>query len=161
MKSRGDDMTDAAAIRATFADYKRVRGRKVGQLIFEVPLEELHDAVKRLGGEPSVNQDTWCAIAVLVEAKQGAVEKTKRRFDELPLPQQAALLCNREAFWRFINDHDFSFSPENEDQAADWLRRQCRIKSRADLAHSAPAQKAFRVIVDRFNLWLNHPEIAA
>lgn len=58
-------MNDLFAIRATFSDYKRIKTRKVAQLIFEVPLEELHDTISNLGGEPSVNQDTWCGIARL------------------------------------------------------------------------------------------------
>lgn len=58
-------MTQEAIIQATFADYKRIKTRKVAVLCFEVPLEALHDTIAKLGGEPSIHSDTWCAIARL------------------------------------------------------------------------------------------------
>lgn len=60
--------TDDCIIRADFADYRRVKGRKVLQLIMEVRLEEAEEVFLRLG-HPIVGESKWCAIALL---KNGA-----------------------------------------------------------------------------------------
>jgi len=57
-------MTDAAAIQATFSDYRTVKGRKVLQIIFEVPIERQGEVFAALG-YPMPDAERWCAIALL------------------------------------------------------------------------------------------------
>jgi hypothetical protein len=56
----------AAAIKATFADWRTVKGRKVLQLIFEVSLEQQGDVLSVLGA-PMPDEARWCGIALLAE----------------------------------------------------------------------------------------------
>jgi len=55
---------DRAAFRATFHNFKPVLGRKVVQLIFEIPLEEL-PAVMQITGAPNPAEAPWFGIARL------------------------------------------------------------------------------------------------
>lgn len=56
-------MTDApAAVLATFSDLRLVKSRKTAQLVFEVPMEKLKEALDALG-MPDPQGDVWCGIA--------------------------------------------------------------------------------------------------
>lgn len=69
-------------IRADFADFRRVKGRKVLQLFMEIPLEEAPEALRVLG-HPVVGESKWCAIALLENGKSagersGGLQKQPR-----------------------------------------------------------------------------------
>ena len=53
------------AIKAAFSDFRIVKGRKVAQLIFEVPLEAANSALAALGGLPMPDGEMWAGIARL------------------------------------------------------------------------------------------------
>lgn len=59
----------------------------------------------------------------------------KRKFSELPLPQQVALRCQDERFQDWASRHpDFkhvAFGPTATDQTAAWVRHRCGNQSRA------------------------------
>lgn len=57
-------MTDAV-FKATYANFKNVQGRKVLQIILEVPIEKAHEVLDVLG-MPTAG-DTWVAVAKLQE----------------------------------------------------------------------------------------------
>lgn len=61
-------MTDAAIL-ATFADWRTVKGRKVLQLVFEVPLEDQAKVLSHLG-PPMPMADIWCGIAKIEREKE-------------------------------------------------------------------------------------------
>ena len=84
-------------------------------------------------------------------------QKPKRRMSELPVPQQAALLCNREAFWRFLTDKSYVMPCRGEDDAAAFVRALCGVESRADLAEREQARERFHDLQDEFNDWLRMP----
>lgn len=136
-----------AVIKATFSDYKRVRGRKVGQLIFEVPLERLHDAIADLGGEPSIESDTWVAIARLQEAAE------KWKPEEQHPAKECALVCQRATFWNFLSQ-ERNARCENEEDAATFVRRFCKINTRADLATNPAALNRWRLLQSAYHTWL-------
>lgn len=58
-------MSEPAAFSATYSDLKVIRGRKVVQFIFEVPIEAAGHAYNVLGGMPSPMDEKWFAIARL------------------------------------------------------------------------------------------------
>lgn len=60
-------MTNAAAFRATYADWKLIKTRSVVQVVFEVPLEQADLAYQVIGGMPDPGAERWCAIARLVD----------------------------------------------------------------------------------------------
>ena len=59
-------MDRPAAIKATYCNFKNIAGRKVVQLIFEIPHEEAPIAYEALGW-PNAVDPCWVAIAKLDE----------------------------------------------------------------------------------------------
>lgn len=106
------------AICASFADFKLIKGRKVCQLVCEVPLEQADAALAALGGLPNPHAERWVGIAPLTEQPQGkptsgsapspsladaadspaAAPKPERKWDDIPPSQQAAITGEREDF---------------------------------------------------------------
>ena len=152
----------ASAIKASFADFRLVKTRKTAQLIFVVPLEAADDALRVLGGLPQPMAERWVGIALLdpkatQEAPQ-APEKVKRSFGELTAPQRAALLCDREAFRRFLEPSATAdYSIHSVDDAAQMVRELCGVASRSELATNAAAAEKFERLEREFNAWINEP----
>lgn len=61
---------DHAIIRATFCNLKNIAGRKVVQIICEVPVEQAGQVYECLGW-PDASDPKWVAIALLNEDKHG------------------------------------------------------------------------------------------
>lgn len=58
-------MTDQPAFSASYSNWRVVQGRKVVQLVFEVPLEAADFAYRVLGGMPNNGEEKFFAIARL------------------------------------------------------------------------------------------------
>lgn len=56
---------------ATFSDFRLVKGRKVCQLVCEVPLEQADAALAALGGLPNPHAERWVGIVPLKAQPQG------------------------------------------------------------------------------------------
>ena len=54
-----------AAFSASYSDWRIVKGRKVVQIILEVPIEAADHAYNVLGGMPKFGAEQWFAIARL------------------------------------------------------------------------------------------------
>jgi predicted metalloenzyme YecM len=52
-------MTDAAVTQGTFADFRLIKGRKVCQIVIEVPIEQADQALAALGGLPQPMQQRY------------------------------------------------------------------------------------------------------
>ena len=148
----------AAAIKATFSDFRIVKGRKVAQLVFETPIESADEALATLGGLPRSDKEAWCGIARLDTSKVQEVtpEKPKRSFAELPIAQQAALLCGREAFAAFLRDAKERMCFTEEEVAA-VLRSICGVKSRSELSTNPSAAGRFQTLTLEFEDWMKAP----
>lgn len=124
-------MNDARAITADFASLKWVNGRKVLQVICEVPSEQAEEVLAKLGNP--TNDGIPVAIAVLdiqPDIKKDLAEnaeKAKRKFEDMPYSQQAALLCKNS---RFAVDY---FKTDGEETAIELLRSRLGIRSRTEL----------------------------
>ena len=57
---------DHANLKATFCNLKNIQGRKVVQLIFEIPIEQAEKACMILGW-PDAIDPKWCVLALLNE----------------------------------------------------------------------------------------------
>jgi hypothetical protein len=138
-------MTAAAfkAFSATYSDWRVIKGRKVVQVVFELPLESSDEAYQVLGGMPIAASEKWFGIARL-DLTKAAAEKTKRSFNDLPGPQQAGILCNEPAFCKFLRERDpklwfrYACYPgrqqlEDPDTAAAVVRELCNVNSRAEI----------------------------
>lgn len=150
-------MAAATAFKATYSDLRFVKSRKVAQVMLELPIEEA-DAFVKAFGTPNPASETWVGIARLDLSKAVAPKaKEKRSFAELPIAQQAALLCNREAFWRFLCEREgHNFIPD-ESAAADTLRSICGVSSRSELSTNGRAAGIFQTLSHEFEDWLREP----
>jgi hypothetical protein len=150
-------MSKPAALKAVYVDYRRVRSRKTLQLVFEIPLE--HEAeCHRVLGYPNPHADgDWCAIARLepdtkADTLPDAEPKPRRKLHEMSLAQQAALLCNDEAFQRFlVEEHKATDAPT-------FVRAWCKVASRADIKPDTEHAHFFKMLRDDFYLWRDSPE---
>lgn len=142
-------MDAPAAISATFADFKIIKGRKQAQFIFELPLEKADEALKALGGVPSSIDERWCGIARLdLKAVQQPslpqqTGKEPRPFHSLPYAQQAALKCNDEAFRNFLR-------VETKEEAAERIRQECGVTSRSEIEGDENAKMIWTNILRDF-----------
>lgn len=141
-------MSDTAALSGTFSDFRIVKGRKIAQLVVEIPLEEADRALKILGGVPLPDVERWVAVARLNPERASSNGKTSefgsenegstpsarakphRRWSELPRSQQAAIACHDPQFQAWVT----AGAPDpNEEDAAALVRMECRVDSRREL----------------------------
>lgn len=74
-------------------------------------------------------------------------------WDALGPVKQAGVLCNDEAFWKFLTESFPGFTVLNAEEAASVLRARCGVDSRRDLATNKDAAKAWRQIVADYRAW--------
>jgi hypothetical protein len=158
-------MAAPAAFQATFSDFKLIRGRKVAQVVLEVPIEAADAALETLGGLPRPDAERWVAVARLVPATEKPVErqsapaptvtlpeKPRRPFDDLAMSAQAALKCNDPAFQRFMVEmHE---AEPGESGAADAVRAYCGVTSRSAIMRGSQAAGCWRDLLGRYRLWM-------
>ena len=80
--------------------------------------------------------------------------KERRKFDELPLPQQVALKCQDADFQNFISSTYMS------DDAAVIVRDICGVQSRSEIVPHTDAAMAWRELMADFNIWLTDRKYA-
>jgi hypothetical protein len=135
-------MTDAAVTQGTFADFRLIKGRKVCQLVIEVPIEQADQALAALGGLPQPMNETWVALARLeTKAKVQPI-----RPDNTKLSFEASKRCRDTLFQSYLK-------VSNEAEAAEAVRRFCGISSRAGLNTDPEAAKAWRALDAQFLAW--------
>jgi hypothetical protein len=160
-------MSDEAVIEAEYVEWRMVKTRSSLQLIFEVPLERQEQVMRALG-VPLPNVSTPVAIARLVPAaeRSNVVQIEDHRPPEdmpldddphkppRPLSQIAGILCNSGAFQCFIQEGSDGWDHRpTTDEAAEWLRANCGIKSRAELNTNAEAIRRFKRIRAEYEAW--------
>lgn len=133
------------AITARYADWRPVKGRKVLQLVLEVPLEQQGEVLRMLGA-PLPDRDLWVAVAVLSEGKNESYKGGK-------LAQQAAIMCQEGAFGQFVSDKMGVGGMDT----VEFIREWCGVTSRAHLDHDEKAGKAFRDLKQEYETWLKEP----
>lgn len=170
-----------AIIRATFHDWRTVKGRKQLQLIFEVPLEQ-QEQVLHILGAPLPDRDIWVAIARMQIGPQDGVahyadsspepdpvpaggpassSRPRRRFSELPRSQQAALRCRSEDFRAWLTrsyPNEWGGACEVAPEAlpdliaAEAVRRLCGVVSRSDLDADERAGRRWDALDTEFEI---------
>jgi len=147
------------AIRATFSDIRVVKGRKVVQLVMEIPIEEADSALRALGGVPQPDVSRWVGIAPLTEKAatrpaeaQEPVKKPKRRMSELSRGQQAGIYCSDPHFQKWIA----TGQPNNGDMAdLDYaimlVRQVCGVTSRTAFNTDEDAGRAWDALKNDFD----------
>lgn len=130
---------DKLAIDAVFVDYRRVKGRKCHQIVFEVPSEKWPE-VYRVLGEPTIETSDWFAIARMNGVAPQDAKGGK-------LAQRAGILCNEGAFKVFCKE-TFGF-----DDPAQAIYDQCGVSSRAHLDHDEEAGRLFIGMTKHYDVW--------
>jgi hypothetical protein len=134
-------MTDRAAFTAEFVDIRNIKGRKVMQLVFEIPVEGSWKRVDNLGGTPHPGQPVTVAIARL-ETQPAKVEKPKG-----PTPSQRAwALCQSQRFGKYLLGNAAGHQDMPPDEIAVCLRRYLDITSRGELDANPEARARFETL---------------
>lgn len=76
----------------------------------------------------------------------------RQRLVDLPLPQQAGILCNDPGFQRFVGQR-LDLPPVTPSAAAEYLRQACGITTRRALATDRAAATKFRTLRTEFDAW--------
>src|SRR5262249_23972641 len=140
---------------------------------------ELADqAYRTLGGMPDPGKSVWCAVARLdprvgtepttepitksVASPDSAAQRPnsgfdsrdggRRPFTSLPLPHQAAILCQDATFRAFLRE-EYNYHIETESDGVEALRSYCRVDSRRDLKPDKPEGAAFIELREQFMAW--------
>ena len=149
-------MSDAAAIMASLVDVRNIAAHKCVRLEIHVPVEQA-SLVMAAFGWPTAADPVPVAIARLNPQKAASepakAEKPRQKWESLPLSQQAAIRCAEAAFWRFLAEtHSLSVVASSE-EAADYVRIICGVKSRADIGKTEASAKAWRDLDGEFQYW--------
>ena len=125
-------MTEQITVIGTFSDLKSVKTRSVVQLIVEIPIEQASQVVAAFGF-PQPGSEIDVVVARLWPEKiKASPDKPKRPFHELPLSQQAGIRCQDQSFQLFLEGEGYT-STAHPNNAADYVRGECGIDSRAQL----------------------------
>lgn len=129
---------DKLAISATYVDYRRIKGRKVHQVIFEVPSEQWPEAYKALG-EPTIDTSDWFAIAKMHGAAPAKAKGGK-------LAQRAGILCDEGGFMAFAAE---KYGKDAKQLIYDF----CGVTSRAHIDHDDDAATKFNELTREYDAW--------
>jgi hypothetical protein len=156
----------ASSFLATYSDFRLIKGRKVCQFVFEVPLEGANTAYEVLGGMPNPAAECWCAIARLDPHKVGGVATTPRDAgrdrtsalspDDPPashrLTTRAVMLCKDPLFCKFLEEHS-GMKAVIEEEAAVYIRTHCGVTSRSEIKPGSAAAAKLDFIESAFICW--------
>lgn len=166
------------AFKATYADWKLIKTRGCVQVVFELPLESADEAYQVLGGMPISAREVWCGIARLDLAGGSTGErypdasgqevagstparpatpsdKERRSFDEMPVPQQAGMLCQERAFRLFLAEK-FEVALPDPEEAAEIVRDYCGVRSRSEITKK---NTFWSEIMLAYRLWQRAAEV--
>lgn len=138
-------MTAPAAITGDFVDLRFVKGRKVCQIVIEIPIEAGASFVAAFG---TPNPASCVPVALARLDASGAAEKKGGK-----LAQKAGIICNEGAFAQYLTETQTA-SASNADECKQAIYTLCGIKSRAELDHNEEAASIFRTLDASYNAWL-------
>lgn len=144
-------MTEAV-FKASYADWKLIKTRKVVQVVFEVPVESSDIAYQVVGGMADNSQEKWFAIARLDESPPKPEGKAPLKWQEMSPAQQAGMLCSDIPFQKFILETGGSTD------AANSVRLICGVTSRGDIKPGTEAARRWASIVSDYRAWQHEPE---
>ena len=153
-------MSEARVIKATFADWRPVKSRKVLQIILELPLEQTQDVLTRLGA-PMPDQEKWVAVALLDPKAQlrdmleRSLEHENTNIRVIDPEMERArkysvLLAKKPEFWWWANKTNAFVKVDDEKTAAGFIREWCGIDTRGKIATDRNAFLAFERLRDKF-----------
>lgn len=156
-------MTQPAAFKAAYSDWRLVKTRQVVQVIFEVPLADADAAYTILGGMPNPATENWFGIAALAlgvaeqrqpepEPEPEQSQKERREWRELQPSAQAAIRCNEPVFWAFLRE-DCQQRVDDPASAATAVRKICGVNTRAAFNTNHAARVCWHQLDSKFGAW--------
>lgn len=148
-------MSAPAAITATLVDVRNIAAHKCVRLEVHVPVEQAQKVMEAFGW-PTMADPVHVALARLDLSAQKPAEKPKRAFNELPLSQQAGIRSTDSSFFAFLSYRFKKVGLELEytaDAAANFIRAECGISTRAQLDIDPEAAAKWRKLDDAYVLW--------
>lgn len=143
----------SAAISATFSDFRLVKGRKVAQLVFEVPLESADAALETLGGLPRPDREAHCGIARLAK-KPETPSRPERTTGPIPtLAQRVAIKCQDADFRRFLAIGWDGVAVLDVASAAADVRDICGVSSRSEIVPGSEAARKWEALEADYIAW--------
>jgi hypothetical protein len=146
----------ADVLKATYTNIKPVITRSTVQIILEMPMEAMTDIVNLLG-PPMPASEVWVAVARLrpeVVQQPAMIEAPDEDKPPKPLSQVSAILCNIVAFRRFLHEHHGLEVVPTVDEAADWVREHCGVKSRREFDTDDAAAANFISLRSTYDAWM-------
>lgn len=151
-------MSAPAAISGDFATYRHVQGRKVLQLVIEVPAESAASVFAALG-TPGAGEGIPVALARLAKPSESQDPPAERkRFTDLPYAQQAAMRCQEPEFHEFLLSKTGDAGSWRSDKprsevAAMAVRYLCEVRSRADIMLDTAAGQRWAALEADYWAW--------
>lgn len=135
-------------MQGTYSDFRIVKGRKVAQIIVEIPLEAANDFVAMFG-VPRPDQEVWVAIAEINRQAVAAKSEATKAI------QIAGMMCKSPEFGAWLRDHRgmAEVDPENHESIADALRALLGIQSRTEFHNSPELVVAFNRLKGEYDTW--------
>lgn len=164
-------MMTPAAFSGDYCDLKFVKTRKVAQITIEIPIEQAAAFVASFGA-PDPSQGVPVAIARLkpgssageqgplkpeAEGSNPSPAANRKKWDDLPYSQQAAIRCGEMAFWRFLRDEKGYTDVFSPPEAASAVRHYCSCDSRKELDTKDRPQADWLVLDSHYQAWLRAP----
>lgn len=145
----------AAIITGSLVNMRNVGTHKSVALTVHVP-EELAQQVIAAFGWPTAATPVAVALARLnpnakLDAQPEAGPKERRRFQDLPPAQQAAMRCNEPAFQQYLFER-FGIA-KDEPSAAAQVRKWCNVGSRSEIRAGTEPGSFWTSLNDRYEAW--------
>lgn len=150
-----------AAFLADYVDLAFRKTRKVAIVTLEIPIERANEFVAAFG---TPNQATGVPVAIAridptkaasaPAISDDASPKERRKWNVLPPAQQAAMLCSKEAFQRYVSEEHTGTKPD-EEATVKFVRDFCGVESRSEIRVGTPAAFKWATLDNSYLAWLN------
>lgn len=144
-------MTSPQAWKGDYTQLRFYPSRGVCAVTVEIPLEE-GTAFVAAFGTPLPKSGIPIALARIDTAVETKLKAAKKSWDELPLMQQAGILCGEASFVAFVAEKT-GWKTANANDAAEYIRANCAVVSRRDLDGNPEAGKKFLDLVASYEAW--------
>lgn len=147
-------MDKPAAISGDFANYRPVLGRKVLQLIIEVPIEAQQHVFEALGFPTGGGAVPVAIVRLETPFEQPVTQPPSRS----PAVRDAGIVCKEPEFWEFLNQETparlWSHSGiKSEADAAAYVRMWCNVESRREIRPGSYAEHVWNRLLLDYGAW--------
>lgn len=138
-----------AAIKAVYTDYKRIKSRKVHQVVFEVPSEKWPE-IYRVLGEPNIETSDWFGIAKMNVQEPAPTPKEQGS----NLAANVAIMLKNPVFKKFLRERGGISVMGDEEKTANFnLKKILKIGSKSELNTNPQKAEAWRDLRSEFKAW--------